>query len=119
MGNLLVELVDPFEESADPARGDLTAILGGSAEQAMPIGARDRSVIRTTGFERAETGTQLESRTSCVPVSSPSVLADVGEALPRGSIAHLIIDRVPEILSDGELVGVFQAVADGISIVPS
>ena len=37
MGNLLVELVDPFEESADPARGDLTAILGGSAEQAMPI----------------------------------------------------------------------------------
>ena len=38
-----------------------------------------------------------------IPV--PSVLADVGEALPRGSIAHLIIDRVPEILGDGELVG--------------
>ena len=38
-----------------------------------------------------------------IPV--PSVLADVGAALPRGSIAHLIIDRVPEILGDGELVG--------------
>jgi len=35
----------------------------------------------------------------------PSVLADVGAALPRGSIAHLITDRVPEILGDGELVG--------------
>src|SRR5208283_5045086 len=35
----------------------------------------------------------------------PSVLADVGEALSRGSIAHLITDRVPEILGDGELVG--------------
>jgi hypothetical protein len=37
MGNLLVELLDPFEESADRAGGDLTAILGVWAEQAMPI----------------------------------------------------------------------------------
>ena len=33
-----------------------------------------------------------------------SVLADVGAALPRRLIAHLITDRVPEILGDGELV---------------
>lgn len=31
--------------------------------------------------------------------------ADVDAALPRGLIAHLIADRIAEILSDGELVG--------------
>ena len=35
----------------------------------------------------------------------PSVLADVGAAVSRGSIAHLITDRSPEILGDGQLVG--------------
>ena len=37
--------------------------------------------------------------------SSPSVLTDVGAALPRRLIAHLITDRIPEILGDVELVG--------------
>ncbi len=60
----------------------------------------------------------------CAPpqqILVPSVLADVGAALPRRLIAHLITDRVPEILGDGELVGRVPggAVADGISIVPS
>ncbi len=35
----------------------------------------------------------------------PSVLADVGAALPRGLIAHLITNRIPEVLGDVELVG--------------
>ena len=35
----------------------------------------------------------------------PRVLTEVGAALPRGLIAHLITDRVPEILGDVELVG--------------
>ena len=34
----------------------------------------------------------------------PSVLADVGAALPHQLIAHLVTDRVSEILGDGELV---------------
>ena len=37
--------------------------------------------------------------------SSPAFAADVGAALPRGLIAHLITDRIPEILGDVELVG--------------
>src|SRR5208337_3772296 len=35
----------------------------------------------------------------------PSGLANVGATRSRGSIAHLITDRVPEILGDGQLVG--------------
>ena len=35
----------------------------------------------------------------------PRVLTEVSAALPRGLIAHLITDRVPEILSDVELAG--------------
>src|SRR5262249_56503152 len=34
----------------------------------------------------------------------PCVLADIGAALPRGLIAHLITDGVAEIARDGELV---------------
>src|SRR3954454_4056952 len=47
----------------------------------------------------------VDDRTPPEQLLVPSVSADVGEALPRGSIAHLITDGIAEILGDVELVG--------------
>src|SRR5271166_6683894 len=47
----------------------------------------------------------VDDRAPPQQIRVPSVLANVGAAFPRGSIAHLITDRVPEILGDGELMG--------------
>ena len=47
----------------------------------------------------------LDDRTAAQQILVPGVLADVGVALPRGLVAHLITHRIAEIPGDGELVG--------------
>jgi hypothetical protein len=47
----------------------------------------------------------LDARAPPEQVLVPGVLADVGAASPGGLIAHLITDRVAEVLGDRELVG--------------
>ena len=47
----------------------------------------------------------LEDRAAPQQVLITGVLADIGAALPRGVLAHLITDRVAQVLGDGQLMG--------------
>ena len=47
----------------------------------------------------------VEDRAPSQQILVTGVLTDVGAAFPRGLIAHLITDRVPEVLGDHQLVG--------------
>ena len=67
-------------------------------DRAGPLALRDDQLLALPMHD-------VDDRAPPQQVLVPGVPADIGTALPRGSIAHLIADRVPEILGDRELMG--------------